>query len=130
MNEQQISEVLKAHPGLRYDAPSKRFRGQIEAGSNDCYEVEIDISIFPEQFPLVCETGERIPRKADRHVYEDTGHFCFTTNTRETILLKKKVKTLPDFFEKILLPFLWNNSYYELNGEYAQGEYAHGVLAL
>lgn len=127
MDEQNISEVLKAYPGLEYDATNKQFRGQIEAGNNDNYEVEIDISVFPEQFPLVCETSERIPRKADRHIYEDTGHFCFTTSAKESILLKNSVKTLPDFFRKILIPFLQNNSYFEINKRYSQGEYAHGL---
>jgi hypothetical protein len=130
MDEQQISEVLKAYPGLQYDAPSKRFRGHIAVANNDEYDVEVDISVFPKALPLVCETSERIPPKADRHVYEDTGHFCFTTNARAAILLKKEVKTLPDFFEKMLLPFLSNNSYYEVNREYAQGEYAHGALGV
>lgn len=127
MDEQNISEVLKAYPGLEYDATNKQFRGQVEAGNNDNYEVEIDISVFPEQFPLVCETSERIPRKADRHIYEDTGHFCFTTSAKESILLKNSVKTLPDFFRKILIPFLQNNSYFEINKRYCQGEYAHGL---
>lgn len=127
MTEQQISEILKNHPDLEYSFHEKKFHGYIKAGKNDHYEVEIDFSLFPVRFPLVKEIGERIPRKADRHVYEDTGHFCFTTNARECILLKKEVKTLPDFFGKILLPYLWNNSYYELNGEYAHGEYSHGL---
>lgn len=127
MDEMQIQEVLQAYSGLEYNPDRKLFYGHVDISGNDFYEIEVDISQFPEQFPSVRETGERISRKADRHVYEDTGDFCFTTSAKESILLKKSVKTLLDFFQKILIPFLQNNSYFEINKRYCQGEYAHGL---
>ena len=126
MDENQINEILSAFPGLKLKEKGK-FIGFIDIGDMDQYEIEADFSRFPIQFPSVRETGERIPKKADRHVYQDTGNFCFTTSAREQILLKKSIKTLPDFFNRILIPFLLNNSYYELNGTYIHGEYPHGV---
>ncbi len=126
MDDMQIQEVLGHYPELNYDPSRSLLFGRIDVGYNDFYEVEVDVSVFPDRFPLVRETEERIPRKADRHIY-NTGIFCFTTQAQEDILLKKTIRSLQDFFQNILLPFLQNNSYFEINRAYLQGDYAHGV---
>jgi len=95
----------------------------------DCYQISIDISPFPNFFPIVKELGERIPFNVDRHKYHDAS-CCLTTKAKEQLLLKKKIKTLDNFIEKIVIPFFENNSYYEINKEYIDGGYSHGIVGV
>src|SRR5690606_13096322 len=92
----------------------------------DSYEIEVDLEPFPQFFPLVTETGGRIPVKMDRHMYPTSSCCCFTTRAKSQILLKTKVKSLPQFFDLILIPFFENNSFYEIEGFYFGEEYSHG----
>src|SRR5690606_27322696 len=46
---------------------------------------------------------------------------------KEQILIKSKVKSLTSFISLIVIPFFQNNSFYELNKRYKEGEYSHGV---
>ncbi|MCI5165805.1 MAG: SEC-C domain-containing protein [Candidatus Electrothrix sp. GM3_4] len=102
------------------------FKGDLSINHNDTYKISVDISSLPNFFPKVKELGERIPKKADRHVFED-GTCCLTTPAKEQLLIKTKIKNIHIFFDKILIPFFQNNSYYEINKEYIQGEYSHGI---
>src|SRR5690606_27063771 len=70
----------------------------------------------------------RIPRTSDRHCYSEEGSLCFTTPPIEEILLKTRIRRLSDFFDEILVPFLTNNSYFEINGEYKSETFAHGKI--
>ncbi len=126
--EFQVDEVLKKYPSLKLDIEKSLLIGDliVDKVDEDDYEVEIDFSCFPTRFPIVWETGERIPRKLDRHIYSN-GSCCFTTKAMQEILLKTEVKTLLDFIDKMLIPFLQNNSYYELNKCYKNGEYLHDI---
>jgi len=101
----------------------------IDPLGTDIYSLIINISTFPNQFPIVQEVGDRIPCNMDRHINTD-GTLCFTTEAKAQIILRKKVKTLLDFFEYILIPFLQNNSYYEIHKEYLNGEYKHGLVGI
>jgi hypothetical protein len=126
--EKQIKLVLQKYPFLKYNKERGILFGTIDSDDNDFYEIEISqLNHFPNKFPMVKETGERIPKKEDRHIYENTLSCCFTTRAREQILLKTHVKKLIDFFDLIVIPYFQNNSYYEINGEYSQGEYSHGL---
>tara|TARA_R110002050_G_scaffold158381_5_gene287687 strand:- start:10493 stop:11119 length:627 start_codon:yes stop_codon:yes gene_type:complete len=127
----QIDEVLKVFNGLIYCEISNELSGILDIGDNDSYSLLITLDPFPKDFPRVWEAAERIPRKVTRHVYSDTGSLCFTTAAKAQILLQTKISTLLQFVNKILIPYLQNNSFYELNGHYATEEYAHdesGVL--
>jgi hypothetical protein len=126
--KQQIDQVLKEHPSLSFNSQRGMFFGKliVDHNDNDSYDVEILIYKFPLLFPIVWETGERIPRKADRHVYSIPGNCCFTTAAKEQILLKKHIHTLIDFINIIAIPYFQNNSFYEINSRYLFGEYSHG----
>jgi hypothetical protein len=126
----QINEVLKDFKELHYFEDEKCFRGKIFILDDDFYEVEIRINEFPNAFPIVKETLLRIPRKPDRHVYTDTQSLCFTTKAKADIFLKTKIKTIKHFILEILIPYLRNNSYYEINGKYFNEEYSHGALGI
>lgn len=128
--ESQINEVLKKYPSLSFKESDYRFTGKIVVDweDNDQYQIQMDISNFPDRFPSVKETGGRIPKKADRHIYTDNKSCCFTTPAFEQILLKTEIITLLDFVNLIVIKYFQNNSYYELNGHYKDGEYRHGSL--
>ncbi|MBC5834482.1 hypothetical protein G6N05_07130 [Flavobacterium sp. F372] len=128
--ENQVKEVLNLFKDLVFFEEEKKIGGKIYVLNDDYYEIEIQIQDFPSSFPIVKETLTRIPVKADRHVYIDTGSLCFTTKAIADILLKSKIKTLKDFIVNVLIPYLRNNSYYEIHGKYFENEYSHGVLGI
>jgi hypothetical protein len=125
--EFQIKETLKKHSGLSFDDKSRMFSGILAVDEGDYYSVIIDITCFPDNFPVVRETSERIRPIANNHINSD-GSCCFTVPVKEQLLLRKRlVKTIPQFIEKIVIPFFQNNSYKEITGHYKEGEYSHGI---
>ncbi len=128
--KQQIDDVLERFPELTFNHQENTFTGEIAVFENDFYSVLIDIDRWNNGFPKVYEIGERIPHELDRHVFEDTGNCCFTTPRLEEIYLKTKVKTLAHFIERIVVPYLQNNSYYELYKTYFFGEFSHSDAIL
>lgn len=127
--DKQIQEVLEKHSNLTFCSQTKLFTGEI-AITGDSYQVEIDIKPYPRLFPKVFETGGRIPKKADRHIYENTGACCFTTPAYSQILLKTKVSSLLIFIDEVVVKYLENNSYYEIHQKYYSSKYAHGVVGI
>jgi len=125
--DHQIKSVLKSFPGLTINKEKMEFSGELFISKMDSYDVKIVIGQFPDKFPLVYEIGERIPPKIDRHIYPISGNCCLTTAAKEQILIKSKVKSLTSFISLIVIPFFQNNSFYELNKRYKEGEYSHGV---
>jgi len=121
----QITEVEKKYPTLTYSPEKNEFSGEIFISDSDSYQIRIELNPYPRFFPSLFETAERIPIKADRHMYTDTGSCCLTTKARAQILLKTKIKTLKDFVKDIVIPYLQNNSYYEINKKYKTSEYDH-----
>lgn len=123
----QIESVLGKYKTLEFDPGTVTLKGLLFASESDDdkYAVEVKIDRFPFAFPPVWETGERIPRKKERHCNETDGSLCFTTRPKAEILLATTIFTLVDFVEKIVIPYLQNNSYFELNGSYKFGEYSH-----
>ena len=110
----------------KLDFKENIFQGDLYIDHNDTYKISVDITPLPDSFPNVKELRERIPKKIDRHIFED-GTCCLTTRAKEQLLIKTKIKNIHYFFNKILIPFFQNNSYYEINKEYIQGEYSHGT---
>jgi len=126
--KKQINDLLLNYKDLEYIENKNIIVGKIYLTKYDYYEISIDLSHYPLSFPIVEEIGERIPKKGDRHIYTDTGKCCFTTAAKAQILLKTKVKSLVSFVRLIVIPYLENNSYYELNNKYFTDEYSHNTL--
>ncbi len=126
----QIQDVLKAYPTLEFDQARNRLVGELFISRHDSYDLEIDISPFPMFFPDVYEVGERIPKKMDRHIYVDSGTCCLSTSAKAQVLLKTKIGSLRLFIKEILIPYLQNNSYFEINKRYKTDEYAHGPVGI
>lgn len=121
----QIREIELKY-GLQFSNDNSEFNGFLYVENNDCYQVNINITSFPHYFPIVKEVGERIPFNIDRHKYSNAS-CCLTTKAKEQLLLKKKIKSLDDFIKGIVIPFFQNNSYFEINKKYINGDYSHGI---
>lgn len=124
----QVKLVQKEQPGLEYIPEKGYLSGRLKIEEGDEYSVDIDLNSFPYRFPIVWETGERIPRRIDRHINNKIESCCFTTSAMEQILLKTKVKSLLQFINLIAIPYFLNNSYFEINKKYKNGDYSHGIL--
>ncbi len=128
-NSPELIRKLEQKYGLHFSESKSEFSGNLFVEENDCYQISINITPFPNSFPVVKELGERIPRKVDRHLYSNAC-CCLTTKAKEQLLLKKKIKTLDSFISNIVIPFFQNNSYFEINKKYINGGYNHGITGV
>ena len=91
----------------------------------DSYQIEIRRGNYPKQYPLVFETGGRIPKNIEWHIYPDTGNCCFEIPAEELLHCKAGL-TLIDFLEQIVMPYFYNQTYRQVNGFY-YNEHKHGL---
>lgn len=98
-------------------------QGEVE----DTFNLEIEIPPrFPEEVPIVTETGARIPRELDCHV-NNNGTLCLGSPLRLRQLLADD-PTLTGFAANCLVPYLFAQSQRLTGtGGFAFGELAHGV---
>ena len=134
-----VEEVLKAlsnFPDLqlciREDSLPYLSGNLILSDENDVKYDEYSIKIectkdYPNSFPLVYETNERLPHNIDWHIYGD-GHFCICTPIEEYIYCAKGI-TLTSFIQKQVVPYLHNQSFREKEG-YFLNERSHGSLGI
>lgn len=93
---------------------------------HDEYEVRIIIPTnFPKVMPLLFEIGGKIKPTPEFHINTD-GSCCLTVPAKEAIILRNGL-TILDFIKKHAIPFLANHTYKQRFGEYAAGEYSHGL---
>ncbi|MFI5200955.1 MAG: YecA family protein [Candidatus Kapaibacterium sp.] len=84
---------------------------------------------FPFAFPIVQETGGRIPMdKGDRHISGDKS-LCVTAPLNERLICKNGLISSLRFVETILKPYLACQVQFELDPKSAfpRGQYAHGT---
>lgn len=127
---EQISEVLDNYGTLHFDEAKNEILGDLYITKTDSYSLKISLDPYPDFFPEVWETEGRIPKKADRHIYENRKSCCFTTSAKAQILLRTKIPSLYKFIEHIVIPYLRNNSFFEIKGKYKTDEYAHGMMGV
>jgi len=128
MDIKDLKSILNKYPNLKFDKENGVLKGYHDVDIDDIYNIEVYIQDFPIRYPIVYETGGRIKKDADWHIYTDTGSCCFGTEAQEQISVKTRVKTLEDFLDYIVIPYFQNNSYKEEFGVYYNGEYSHGAL--
>jgi len=103
----------------------------------DEYNIEVFL-IRPDSslLPPVREVGQRIKNVAlekkkkieDLHVNKnDSVCLCFKNEEKDYL---PRGFNLEDFFENIVIPFFYAQSFYEKNNDWLWGEYSHGDLAL
>ena len=126
----EIEDVLHKFPTLAYCDKKNELYGELNATKNDIYGLRVDLNPYPASFPIVYETDERIPKKVKRHIYTDTKSCCFTTQAKAQILMKTSITSLSLFISEIVIPYLQNNSYYEINKCYKTDEYSHNGFGI
>lgn len=80
---------------------------------------------YPYGFPDLRELSRKIPREADRHIYNN-GNCCVTVFQQQMIDASKGI-SLYDYILSYVLPYLANQIYFEEYGRWANGEYSHGL---
>lgn len=108
-----------------------RFRADYKDGPiiEDAYGLQINVPRrFPRDIPTVMELDERIPRRAEYHVFND-GTLCLGSPLR-LHLIAHDCPSLTEFSQHSIVPYLYANSYREKTGVYLFGELAHGATGL
>jgi|WetSurMetagenome_2_1015567.scaffolds.fasta_scaffold128921_2 hypothetical protein len=130
----QLPTVIKEYPGLSLKKRDNinYLSGTIDLFDQyhilwDTYEIEIFPSFnFPYRFPIVYETGGKIPRNIDWHIFEKTGNSCIKV-VQEEILICYYGISLLNFIKDQLIPYLFNQTYRRRKG-YFLNERSHGVF--
>lgn len=93
----------------------------------DSYDITLTVPpTFPEDSLSIRETGGRIP--AHFHVFSH-GTLCLGAPFRLR-LIAAEFRTLLDFVERCVVPYLYGFSYFELHGVMPFGELEHGRAGL
>lgn len=137
--QQQLDQLTKVHTGLTYEKQGLNWLvyGQLKFVSKaigeligGIYDIKMTIpSRFPHELPSVWETEGQIERSPDNHVYTDTGTLCM--GTKMACLIKAiKNKTILNFVNQQLVPFLTGYSYFCKFGRWPFGELSHDDLGI
>lgn len=131
--ESQIDGIIEYYPKLAKFKIGGNYiiKGEVElvdimGDLIDTYQIEIhQTSEFPFRFPFLYETGGRIPRNIDWHVFEQTGHCCIKVIPEEILICSKGIILL-EFLKGQVIPYLFNQTFRRLNGFFLN-ERSHGV---
>lgn len=111
------------------------FLVRVDGCPDDRFAVRVEIDWrFPDMEPRVFETAGRIPRTADRHMYDGSGACC--TGVYEEWLVEVETPSVSSFLEGPVDRFLVGQTYFELTetvegeGKWPFGERSHGVLGI
>ena len=92
----------------------------------DDYDIEIIVPTdYPDNHPTVKETGNRIPRDKDNHVYPTNGTLCLGAPLAVKRTFAKQ-RNLLWFVKEQVVPFLFSHSYKQEYGVMPFGELRHG----
>lgn len=98
-------------------------------GPFDAYKVQVAVPPeYPWEEPEVFETGGRIPRIADRHVFEESGLCCL--GVWEEWLLRSRDISAASFLTGPLHDYFLSQSWFEEKGEWPFGDRSHGRLGV
>jgi len=142
LSQEDIEWIKTQYPKLSVDIFNKDISGDISFIRNyngyeisDSYSIRIlleskDGSILPK----VIATSDKIRdivkkyniELDDLHINRD-GSFCLVIQEKEEELFENGF-SIQEFFRKSLEPFLFQMSYYDREGKFPWGEYAHGKL--
>ena len=96
----------------------------------ETYSVEIYCGDqYPNRFPVLFETSNKIPKIADWHIYEDTLSCCVNVLPQEILRCLEGI-TLVQYVDEEVIPYLFNQTHRKVEGYYVNGEYGHGLYGL
>jgi len=134
----QVTEVQAEQPGLELVLACTGemiVRGDIRFSIDHngrtymaSYQVEIVIPPdYPASPPAVKETGGAVP--PDFHRFPKTGHLCLAAPV-ELVRVFAQNRTLRQYIDRLLIPYLFSYTYSCEHGELPHGELSHGLLGL
>lgn len=142
LSKKDIEYLYTQYPKLQLDLQKNIITGDIDftrsyAGHkiSDSYTIKISLitsgsSILPRVYEIsnkiVNITKRHKMKLIDLHINTD-GSFCLAIQDREHELFADQF-TLQEFMQKSLEPFLFQMSYFDREGKFPWGEYAHGNL--
>lgn len=95
----------------------------------DNYLIDIEFPFnYPKRIPRVYETGGRIPRIADRHMYS-TGECCLYLPF-QLAEIHPDGSSLSDFLDNPVRSFFVSQSYFEVTKTWIFDEWPHGTDAV
>lgn len=98
-------------------------------GPFDSYQVLAGLTAsFPTEAPIVFETGDRIPKIDDRHIFPQHGNCCL--GVWEEWLLTSPDHQFETFLTGPMHDYFISQTYYEVNGVWPFGERSHGKLGV
>jgi hypothetical protein len=106
---------------------SAEFEGQV---IDDCFSISL---VLPQEFPAcpprAFETGGRVPRVADYHVYPSSGELCLGAQFQVRMVFAER-PTLVGYVDRLLVPYLyWISHWLQFNRKPWE-ELAHGGRGL
>jgi hypothetical protein len=139
ISSDDLQAFLSAYPGMSVDPATggpTALRGTFAFEASwggvdvkDAYELQIEVASYPETLPRVFETGGRIDRKADEHVFAECGRLCLGSELR----LRQKIGLRLDllrFADQCIVPFLYAATRRKAEGRFVLGELSHGHAGL
>ena len=116
-----VAKDLKLEGKFDFTGESKKY-GKI----TDCYHLKILIPLtFPNEIPVIYETGGRIPRNQKYHINSD-GSLCLGSRLRILLEISKNL-SFTNFISNCLVPYLFAVSYkLSHGGKFVFGELKHG----
>lgn len=131
--DKDIHEVLEIFPKLKLFEKEKKkiLSGEIDifdAADNYLDSFTINVAIprnYPYGFPLLFETSNKFEHIPDRHIDEDGS--CCVCSLQEVDLISQKGISMKDFFLGYVIPYLANQLYFNIEKEWANGDYDHGA---
>lgn len=96
----------------------------------DTFSIHIDLT---QKLPIVKETWQKIKSflKNEKYIYDlhiSTDGVCCLMPTTQLLFHLKRDNSLESFFEKVVYPFFYSQSYHHKYGERPMGEFSHNWL--
>lgn len=126
-----LEEVKRLFPKLVYCTSDKlrALKGAIDiCDSNgqywDTFKIVVTIpEKYPYAVPVLVEISEKIDREDNRHISK--GGICCVEITHELLYKARRGIKMVEFIREQAYPYLANQLYFDLEGNYANGEYGH-----
>lgn len=134
----EIKKTLRGYPDLKLKKYPTRIEGSLHISDADGlilenFKVKILLyqNSFRTAFPRVFELTQKLPREADRHVY-NTGELCLATPFKQAITYRNRTIELKEFLDDVLSPFFANQLLIKegYTKKFIQGERSHGTLGV
>ncbi len=139
ISSDDLQAFVRAYPGMSVDPATGgpavlrgTFAFEAAWGGvdvKDAYELRIEVASYPQTMPRVFETGGRIKREADEHVFAESGRLCLGSELR----LRQKIGPRLDllsFADECIVPFLYAATRRKTEGRFVLGELSHGYAGL